>query len=190
MDVGSLLSSTKWQLVELIAQSPKSPNELAKQLKTSIANVSIQLRTLELASIVSRTRISRPTAGSPRILYSLRKDLFFFTGASKLIQARKSLQVNAQKEFVLAVWQLPENMHQPLLTLYFTEQQIFSQDSIIAITPTNSSDMSIQLLFKGLKTAPKPITLEISSKKVVFSFTQTAQIPDQAVVLHSGDDVK
>jgi len=190
MDVGSLLSSTKWQLVELIAQSPKSPNELAKQLKTSIANVSIQLRTLELASIVSRTRVSRPTAGSPRILYSLKKDLLFVTGATKLVQIKKSIQINPQKEFILAVWQLPENLQQPLLTLYFTEPQVFLGSVNIAINPTNSSDMSIQLLASGTKTAPKTTTLEINGKKIVFSFTQTAQIPEQAVILYNGGELK
>jgi len=189
MDVGSLLSGTKWQLIELIAQSPKSPNELARQLKTSIANVSIQLRVLEFASIVSKTKVTRPIAGGPRILYSLKKDIFLVTGASKNIQVRRALQMNSQKEYILATWQLPESLQQPLLTLFFCEAQVFTPDCIIAINPANSSDMSVQLLFNGGKQAPKPLTLDICGKKIVFSFTLTQQLPEQAIILHRGGDI-
>lgn len=189
-DVGSLLSGTKWQLVELIAQSPRSPNELAVALKTSIANVSIQLKTLELASVISRTRVLRPQAGNPRVLYSLKKDFLYVTTASQTVQVKKPLAMNDQKSFVLAVWQLPENLQQPLLTLYFTQPQIFEKKSTIAINPANSTEMSISILLSGAKSAPKPITLDINEKKVVFSFTITQSIPSQAVVLQIGEAQK
>lgn len=186
-DVGSLLSGTKWQLVELIAQSPKSPGDLAASLKTSIANVSIQLKTLELASIISRTKVSRPQAGSPRVLYSLKKDFLLVTTASKTVQVKKPLAMNEQKSFVLAVWQLPEQLQHPVLTLYYTQPQLFNSQTTVAINPANSTEMSISLLVSGIKSAPKPVTLDISGKKVVFSFTLTQSIPQQAIILQNGE---
>jgi hypothetical protein len=189
-DVGSLLSGTKWQLVELIAQSPKSPGDLAVQLKTSIANVSIQLKTLELASIISRTRVLRPQAGSPRVLYSLKRDFLYVTTASSTVQVKKPLTMSEQKSFTLAVWQLPEQLQHPVLTLYYTQPQFFLPTSTIALNPANSTEMSISLLITGAKSAPKPTTLDINGKKVVFSFTLTQSIPQQAIMLQVGEVAK
>ena len=49
MDLETLLTSTKWDILEMIAKKPMSPIELSKILNTTIANISQQLRLLQKA---------------------------------------------------------------------------------------------------------------------------------------------
>ncbi len=59
MEPEQLFTGSKWELLEQLAKRPQSTSELAKKLRTSQANVSQQLRQLELAGIVSRERTER-----------------------------------------------------------------------------------------------------------------------------------
>ncbi len=56
MGVEQLFTGSRWQILEALAKEPKSTTELAKQLQTSNANISQQLKQLELANVIQRRR--------------------------------------------------------------------------------------------------------------------------------------
>ena len=72
----SLITGTKWEILQLLAKRKQSPSELAKKLKTTIANVSTQLRLLQTAGLIKSEK-ARLGKGKPRTVYSL-ADRFAF----------------------------------------------------------------------------------------------------------------
>ena len=60
MEVETLLTGTKWQIIEQLAKKKQSPLELAEKLNTTIANISQQLRLLELSNLVKKKKPVQP----------------------------------------------------------------------------------------------------------------------------------
>ena len=94
MELDGLLVSTKWDLLVRIAKEPKSPMQLAEEIGTSIANVSQQLRFLELAGIVTKTRVPNRDRGKPRKIYSLSRDFAYIVILSKSQQEKRAIALD------------------------------------------------------------------------------------------------
>ena len=58
MDHETLFTASKWHILKQLETQPRSPLELARICETSIANVSQQLRLLEMAGLVKTKRVS------------------------------------------------------------------------------------------------------------------------------------
>ncbi len=82
-----LFTGIRWQILEQIAQSPRTTTELAGLLNTSSANISQQLRQLELAGIIKKIRsndarrlnvLSKPMVKMISLQHGMaKKDLFY-----------------------------------------------------------------------------------------------------------------
>ena len=95
MELDGLFTSTKWEILSLIAREPRNPLMLAEQLGTSIANVSQQLRLLEVAGLVRKEKVSNRERGKPRTVYSLAGDLFYMVILSKDRQEKRLTPLTA-----------------------------------------------------------------------------------------------
>ena len=71
MEQETLFTASKWDILKILSSGSKSPLQLAKLSNTSVANISQQLRLLEMAGLVQSKRISNRDKGQPRLLYSL-----------------------------------------------------------------------------------------------------------------------
>jgi predicted transcriptional regulator len=71
MEQETLFTASKWEILKLLESGPLSPIELASLSRTSVANVSQQLRLLEIAGLVTSERVPNRDKGQPRILYSI-----------------------------------------------------------------------------------------------------------------------
>ena len=89
MELDSLFTSTKWEILRVIAEKPKSPLELSRVLDTSMANISQQLSLLEFAGLVEKERLSNRAAGKPRKRYSLKKYIVYLVVLSGRKQVKK-----------------------------------------------------------------------------------------------------
>ena len=74
MEIEGLFSSGKWNLIELLAQEELSPLQLSEKIGTSVANVSQQLKLLELVGLVQTRKLPNRERGKPRTLYSIAQD--------------------------------------------------------------------------------------------------------------------
>lgn len=61
MYVERLLTGSRWEILQELVNNPQSTSELAKTLGTSQANISQQLKQLELAGLVERRRSAKKT---------------------------------------------------------------------------------------------------------------------------------
>ena len=98
MDLETLLTGTKWEILEILANKPSSPLELAKRLGTTIANVSQQLRLLQTAGLVKRKRTGSGKPGKPRMLFSLSADYAMITVLSKGFAKKKLIKISQKQK--------------------------------------------------------------------------------------------
>jgi len=103
VEIETLLTGSRWQMLEHIASRPCSPNELATLTSTTVANVSSQLRLLEAAGIVFKTRTGAADAGKPRIHYRLRPNHVFISRLSSRQVSKRLLRLTTTDSLLLAV---------------------------------------------------------------------------------------
>lgn len=88
-----VFSDTKWRIIEEVSKSEKSLDSLAKTLKTSSANISQQLRILELLGIIKKEKTGTVFKGKPRVMFSLKEDIAYIILASKDKTAKKLVRL-------------------------------------------------------------------------------------------------
>jgi len=106
MDQETLFTGSKWTILEALAESRKAPLELARDAKTSMANVSQQLRLLEMAGIVSSERIPNRDRGQPRILYGLKNPTAFIILTAPGSASKGTVSLDAFRHALLSTWLL------------------------------------------------------------------------------------
>jgi len=104
MDIETLLTGSKWEIIELLSKEKLSPTELAKKLNTTVANISSQLRLLQTAGLVKREKTGASGAGKPRTSFSLSDDFSFVITFSKGFAKKKLLKINQEQREVLKKW--------------------------------------------------------------------------------------
>ena len=101
MELETLLTGTKWEIIEILAAKPSSPLELAKKLNTTIANISQQLRLLQTAGLVKKEKTGSGQPGKPRVLFSLSNNYAFITIFSKGFAKKKLIKISKKQKEVL-----------------------------------------------------------------------------------------
>jgi len=121
MDQETLFTSSKWEVLRVLSKGQKSPIELAKETKTSIANISQQLRMLELANIVKSERVGNRERGEPRLLYSLIGPISYIITATNNFAEKKQMTMNIHQEITMKIWFLKDESNHYYLQKYFWE---------------------------------------------------------------------
>ena len=98
MNVETLLTATKWKIIELLSQRPHSPTEMAKKIKTTTPNISQQLRLLEAYNLVKKKQVEKISPVKPRIYYELVSDYALIIMFSKGIAIKKLMKINEQQK--------------------------------------------------------------------------------------------
>jgi hypothetical protein len=87
------LFGSRWELLRLIAGSPKNPTELAAALGTSLANISQQLKLLEAYGLVVKQKevYKDKRVGKPRLTYRIARDTSYLGVVSDGFAEKKAL---------------------------------------------------------------------------------------------------
>lgn len=115
MEQSSLFTTSKWDLLQVLSKGEASPIELAAQAHTSLANISQQLRLLELAGFVSSHRIPNRDKGKPRIVYSLTDEFAFIVVAATNFVEKRFIKLSSFQKAVLRCWFCPDASLVPYL---------------------------------------------------------------------------
>ena len=98
MTVEQLLTGSRWQLLEALAKRPQGTSELAKEVGTSQANVSQQLKHLELAGIITRRRA--PERKRVHYVYELPKNFTYMVRLAPGLAEKKQLTSNETEQLL------------------------------------------------------------------------------------------
>jgi len=104
MEQETLFTASKWEILKILSSGSKSPLQLAKLSNTSVANISQQLRLLEMAGLVQSKRISNRDKGQPRLLYSLAGNHSFLIASTHDFVEKKLLKLSEYNKIILKIW--------------------------------------------------------------------------------------
>lgn len=100
----TLFTSSKWDILQHLGNEPLSPLQIAQKSNTSLANISQQLRLLEMAGLVKSQRIPNRDKGQPRLMYSLASDQSYLITAANDFVEKRMLQLSALNKVTLRIW--------------------------------------------------------------------------------------
>lgn len=158
MEIESILTNSKWEIIKELSKNPKSPIELATQFKTTIANISQQLKLLEAWGIVSKTKISNSEKGKPRMQYYILADLNYIIKISKNCATKQLIKKDPCSNLTLNTLLLAIKKDQfYILKLYFDNFEILSNSSI-GYFKTTDKTIELFLITNELENARKKIS--------------------------------
>ena len=106
MELEPVLTSSKWQILRILSERKASPTEIAKEINTTIANISQQLRLLEAYGLVKKERTAGKAKNRPRKLYSIAEDSVYFVAIAEKFAEKKKIRMTAHKKMVLKIWSI------------------------------------------------------------------------------------
>ncbi|MBR9692794.1 ArsR family transcriptional regulator [Candidatus Woesearchaeota archaeon] len=183
MEQETLFTASKWQILQLLAERSLSPIELAAESSTSVANVSQQLRLLEMAGLVKSERIPNRDRGQPRILYSLAGNHSFLISTSNDFVQKKLFKLSNYNKVILRIWfyEKPE-LHYYLEKAFWNIEEHLPKIDAIALDESKQ-EVSMVLFTRDDKLAPKAITIkgpDGTTRKVNFT-TVHPDTPGKAI---------
>jgi len=120
MNFDSFLVSPRWEILQILAKSPSSPTELAVKLETTVAYVSQQLKLLDAAGLITKTKTGSSEKGKPRFLFELSKEIIYLAALSEGISEKKVIQVNDYHRTILKLWLVKDSsLHYYFEKLYW-----------------------------------------------------------------------
>lgn len=186
MDQETLFTSSKWDILTVLSTGRKSPLELARETKTSIANISQQLRMLELANIVKSERVSNRERGEPRLLYSLAaSNSYLISIAPNFVNKRQLLQ-SIYHEIIMRIWFLKDESAHYYVQKYFWEiepnldkidsiavKADYSGISVIFVSSDNNLKKELKSKeIKKSKSESRKIDVSVFSKDQLIDFAK------------------
>ena len=115
MEIEPLISGSKWSMIELLSEKSQSPTELAAKTGTSLANISQQLRLLEIAGLVKKERRGSKEKGKPHMLFSIASDSAYLVSICGGFSEKKLIPADAHHKAMMRIWLLTKpEMHESL----------------------------------------------------------------------------
>ncbi|MFA5857112.1 MAG: ArsR family transcriptional regulator [Candidatus Pacearchaeota archaeon] len=138
MDFDLFLTSPRWEILQIIAERPSSPVEIAEKLKTTVSYVSQQLKLLDAANLLSKEKTGAAEKGKPRTLFSLSNELFYLTVLTKQFSKKKLFKLDEHHKNILKIWLIEDNtIHHLIEKLYWKLQEEISDIEGIFIDNIN-----------------------------------------------------
>jgi len=177
MEQEMLFTASKWEIFKLLSDKPLSPIELAKHSNTSIANVSQQLRLLEIAGLVKSERISNRDRGQPRILYSLSGNNGYLISTSNEFVEKKLIKLSAHNQIIIKIW-----FYQDKEAHYFLEKGFWKIEEHlkeidgIAIDESSSNPLNLVIFTRNKDLSKKLKHIKISNPIHSFNKKNSRQL--------------
>jgi hypothetical protein len=158
MEQETLFTASKWDILKILSSGSKSPIQLAKMSNTSVANISQQLRLLEMAGLVQSKRISNRDKGQPRLLYSLVGNHSFLIASTQDFVDKKLLKLSEYNKVILKIWFLDNpKLHYYLEKAFWQIEDNLGENDALLFETNDADDISLIIisdntdLRKGLK---------------------------------------
>jgi predicted transcriptional regulator len=171
MEQETLFTSSKWDILKCLEAGKKSPIDLAKETNTSVANISQQLRLLELAGFVKSERVSNRDKGLPRILYSVSDNHSYIVASTPGFVDKKFLILQEYQKVTLRIWFLDNVAIQRYIERFFwTIEKSLEKLDVIAIDAKDFSNVKVAMVTNNADLKKmKDVTIEGQNGNVKFS---------------------
>jgi len=173
MEQETLFTSSKWDILKCLEAGKKSPIDLAKETNTSVANISQQLRLLELAGFVKSERISNRDKGLPRILYSVSDNHSYIVASTPGFVDKKFLKLQEYQKCTLRIWFLDNpNLQRYIERFFWTIEKNLEKIDVIAMDSKDFSNVKVGIVTNNIDLKKlKDIVIEGQNGPIKFSIT-------------------
>ncbi len=171
MEQETLFTSSKWDILKCLEAGKKSPLDLAKETHTSVANISQQLRLLELAGFVKSERISNRDKGLPRILYSISNNNSYIVATTPGFVDKKFLTLQDYQRCTLKIWFLDNILLQRYVERFFWSiEKYLDKIDVISVDAKELGNIKVFILTNNADVKKlKDLTIEGQSGSVKFT---------------------
>jgi len=139
MDFDLFLTSPRWEILQIIAERPSSPVEIAEKLKTTVSYVSQQLKLLDAANLLVKEKTGAAQKGKPRTLFSLSNELLYLTALTRKFSEKKLLYISDYHKSILKIWlNVDSSLHYYAEKLFWKLEENISEIDAIFIETSNS----------------------------------------------------
>jgi DNA-binding transcriptional regulator GbsR (MarR family) len=121
MIYGSLLGEKRWEILESISLSPASPTVIAEKIGTTVSYVSQQLKLLEVAGLVKKTKTGFSEKGRPRNIYHLSEEFIHISSLENGFAFKKNIKVNFHRKALLNIWTLNDESIQESVEILYSK---------------------------------------------------------------------
>lgn len=127
MELAGLFTEQKWNILKLLSEEEFSPLQLSQRSKTTMANISQQLRLLEASSLVGKRKIPNRDRGKPRTLFHIRKDFGYLIQVRQGFAEKKLVELDDFHKIFMTIWFLNDrSLH------YFLEKWLFKIEPFLS----------------------------------------------------------
>jgi len=172
MKFDSFLTSPRWEILQILAKTPSSPSELAEKLKTTVAYMSQQLKLLDAAELVVKTKTGVSEKGKPRSVYALSHELVYLVSLSDSFTEKKLIFSTDYHQVVLKIWMIQDSsLHMYFVKLFFllydNKEDLdkiyldLSNSKFLIVSDSKKLKLSVQQFTKNF---PKSIIYDFISK--------------------------
>jgi len=174
MDFDSFLTSPRWEILQIIAEKPSSPVEIAEKLNTTVSYASQQLKLLDAASLLIKEKTGAAGKGKPRTLFSLSNELVYISILTKEFSDKKLIYLTGSHKVILKIWMVSDiSKHYYIEKIYWKLEEdleeisaIFIEDSskvkIIIVSDSKKINAKVKSLSDKFK---EKIEIQIMSKE-------------------------
>lgn len=183
MELEGLFTSSKWRILEEISLNPQSPMQLAEKLNTSIANISQQLRLLEAAGIVKKSRLPQRARGKPRVIFSMNEDYGYLIAATNGFANKRLLSLDEHHKFILRIWFIEnKSLHEEIEIFYWEIKQHIDKiksvahdgSNLFVLTRKGESDVTSKIKKAG--SALKKSKLVVQTEEVTTKVLEAEEL--------------
>ncbi|MBN1157160.1 helix-turn-helix transcriptional regulator [Candidatus Woesearchaeota archaeon] len=165
MDIESLFTSGKWEIIKELAKEKYSPIELAQKYNTTIGNICQQLRLLEAYGLITKEKVSNRDKGKPRALFSLTKDSLYLVSAMNDFAEKKLIEATDYHKIITRIWFIDnKEMHYYVEKLFWNLEPYLDQIDALAVS-TNDDEINAMIITQKPGEMEKRIKIESIKKR-------------------------
>jgi hypothetical protein len=146
MDHDSLLNNARWEIIKAISKGRASATDLARLTKSSLPNVSQQLKLLEAYDLLEYLKDQKSKQGKPRQLYHLKRDFCQLTFARHGFADKRFFNPDAYHVMLLNICFLPSLQDHAFLHKYLLTMPEVMHNCAVAFLKSNETDIEVFLL--------------------------------------------
>jgi hypothetical protein len=141
MDYQTLLQSGRWEIIKAISKGRASATELARLTKSSLPNVSQQVKLLEAYDLIEYVKEQRSKLGKPRQLYGLKHDVCHIAFARHGFAEKRFFNPDAYHALLLNVLFIPSMQDHAYLHKFLLNDELLR----CSVAFVKSSEHEIEL---------------------------------------------
>jgi hypothetical protein len=145
MEFELLLGNARWDIIKAVSQGRASATELSKVTKSSLPNISQQVRLLEAYDLVSYVKDQKVGQGKPRQIYGLKREICHLTFAREGFADKRFFNPDQYHTMLLNVLFVPSMQDHPYLHKYLLNEEIL-QTTAVAFLKSSEAEIEVLII--------------------------------------------